>query len=68
MPLLKGKSQGIIRANIRELKNAGKPEDQAVAIALESAKRTGKKKKTKHVAKPKKKKKQTKKRNPKRNK
>ncbi len=44
MPLQKGKSQKIISANIRELIHSGKSRDQAVAIALDMARKSGKKK------------------------
>jgi hypothetical protein len=37
VPLLKGKSNDIVSANIRELRHAGYPENQAVAIALKKA-------------------------------
>ena len=50
MPLLKGSSQSVISQNIREMRNAGKPEKQAVAIALKNARRgTGKVKAAKKV-------------------
>lgn len=39
MPLKSGKSQGAISANIRELKSSGRPQRQAVAIALDIARR-----------------------------
>ena len=37
MPLKKGKSQDVIRDNIRTEMAAGKPRDQAVAIAMSKA-------------------------------
>lgn len=37
MPLLKGSSDSIISQNIRELRNSGRPEKQAVAIAYSVA-------------------------------
>jgi hypothetical protein len=44
MPLSKGKSKAVISQNIRTEIAAGKPQKQAVAIALNTA-RGGKKKK-----------------------
>lgn len=40
MPLTQGKSKKTVAANIRELMDAGKPQKQAVAIALGEAGRT----------------------------
>lgn len=48
MPLVKGNSKADIRQNIAtEMKLGGKPQKQAVAIALNEAKKSKKKKKTK---------------------
>ena len=44
MPLRKGATKAVIRANIRELIKSGKSQKQAVAIAMN---RAGKKKMTK---------------------
>lgn len=41
MPLKKGTSRKVVSANIRTEIAAGKPRDQAVAIALETARRSG---------------------------
>ena len=37
MPLKSGKSQKVISQNIRTERHAGKPQDQAVAIAMRKA-------------------------------
>lgn len=41
MPLKPGNSQQVVSANIRELMASGRPQKQAVAIALRSARGTG---------------------------
>jgi hypothetical protein len=41
MPLKKGKSPATVSANIRELKASGRPQAQSVAIALNTARRSG---------------------------
>jgi len=41
MPLKKGKSKKTISANIAELRHSGREQKQAVAIALETARRAG---------------------------
>ena len=41
MPLQKGKSKKAVSANIRILKHEGRPPKQAVAIALDTARRAG---------------------------
>ena len=48
MPLLKGSSQSVISENIRTERNAGKPEAQAVAIAMSVAGK-GRKKGKRHA-------------------
>jgi len=42
MPLKKGKSKAVIKANIKELVKSGRPRVQAVAIALNNARRKNK--------------------------
>ena len=46
MPLLKGKSQKVISENIRREMQAGKPQSQAIAIAMSEA---GMKKRKKQI-------------------
>lgn len=41
MPLIKGKSKQAVSANIKTEIAAGKPQKQAVAIALDVARRSG---------------------------
>lgn len=45
MPLLKGSSNSVVSQNISELRKSGRPEKQAVAIALSEAGRSNKGKK-----------------------
>ena len=47
MPLLKGDSNSVVSSNISELRRSGRPEKQAVAIALNTAGR-GKKHPNRH--------------------
>lgn len=44
MPLKKGSGRTTISENIKELVDSGRPQKQAVAIALSEARRTGRKK------------------------
>lgn len=43
MPLKKGKSSKTVSSNIRELRNSGYPQKQAVAIALNTKRKSKKK-------------------------
>lgn len=43
MPLKKGKSDKVVGENIAELRKSGKPEKQAIAIAMSEAGRSKKK-------------------------
>ncbi len=45
MPLKKGSSKKVISANISELRNSGRPENQSIAIAMSEAGKAKKKKK-----------------------
>lgn len=46
MPLKRGKSKKVISQNIRTEMHAGKPQDQAIAIAYSKAGKSKKRKKT----------------------
>ena len=46
MPLKSGKSKSIISANIRELMHSGRPQKQAIAIAMDKAGKGRRKKRT----------------------
>jgi len=41
VPLKKGKSRKVISRNVSELVHSGKPQNQAVAIALDVARKAG---------------------------
>lgn len=41
MPLHKGSSKEVVSSNIKELMESGRPQKQAVAIALSEARRSG---------------------------
>jgi len=41
MPLRKGKSREVVSANIREMEASGHPHKQAIAAALNEARRSG---------------------------
>ena len=46
MPLMKGSSEAAISYNIAELRKSGRPQDQAIAIALSKAGKSNKAKST----------------------
>lgn len=39
MPLKRGSSKKVISANIRELRHSGRPQKQAIAIAMSNARK-----------------------------
>lgn len=41
MPLKKGKSEKVISSNIKKMRHEGYPQDQAVAAAMTTAKKSG---------------------------
>lgn len=43
MPLLRGKSKKVVSSNVSELMRSGRPQKQAVAIALKQARKTKRK-------------------------
>jgi hypothetical protein len=47
MPLKKGKSKAVVSENISELRSTGRPQAQAIAIALKEAGKSKPKKKKK---------------------
>ncbi len=46
MPLKKGKSKKVVRANIKKMRDEGYPQEQAVAASLSSAGKSKKRKKS----------------------
>ena len=52
MPLKKGKSKKVISENIRELMHSGRPQKQAIAIAMSEAGKSRKKRKKRVVPRP----------------